>query len=252
MSFQAQVNIFTALGIVGNQADDSPVRAQTWNLYSNGQAQSIGYAFTKSSGGNPAPIYPSASSMLAGTAQVGGAAPAEFAGILVNPLEQTLWGTSGVGTALSPSLILPDYSIGALATFGQFFVSLASTALVGNLVFYDNTTGALDSVFPTSTFTGVVSTNTLTVSAFVAGGAPIRVGTAISGTGVDVGTVVTALGSGAGGNGTYTVNGEATVSSTTMTGNAVAASGKTFVPKCIVTRYDVAAASSIAAIQLSN
>lgn len=248
--FQSQVNIFNALGIVGNQADNGPVRAQTWNLYSAGQAQSIGFAFTKTTGGNPDPTaYPPGSS-LAGSAQVGGTG--QFAGIFVNPLEQTLWGAASVGGALTPSLVVPDYSIGALATFGQFFVKLASTSLVGNLVYYDNTTGALDSMAPSSSFTGVVATNTLTVSAFVSGGAPLAIGTVISGTGVTPGTVISALGSGTGGNGTYTVTGAATVSSTTMTGNAVAPSGKTFVPNCVVTRYDVPAATSVAVIQLTN
>jgi hypothetical protein len=248
--FQSQVNVFNTLGFIGQQADNGPVRAQTWNLYSAGQAQSIGFAFTKSSGGNPDPTsYPPGSS-LAGTAQVGGTG--QFAGILVNPLEQTLWGSASVGGALSPSLILPDYSVGALATFGQFFVKLATAANIGNLVYYDNTTGALDSMSPISTFTGVVSTNTLTVSGFVAGGAPLAIGTVISGTGVTPGTVISALGSGTGGNGTYTVTGAATVSSTTMTGNAVAPSGKTFVPNCVVTRYDVAASTSVAVIQLTD
>jgi hypothetical protein len=244
MTFQQQVNIFPTLGFIGNQADNSPVRAQTWILNSSGTANNIGYAFTKTNGGNPDPTLGSA---VAGTAQVGGSG--EFAGILVNPLEQTLFGTTS--GPLNPTLALPDYSIGALATFGQWFVNLANPALVGNLVFYNTTTGALDSIFPTSTFTGVVATNTLTVSAFTAGGAPLAVGTKISGTGVQNGTYITALDSGTGGNGTYTVTGAATVSSTTMMGNAVLASGSLFVPNTVVTRYDVAA-TGLAAIQLTN
>lgn len=247
--FQNQVYRFNTLGFIGQQADNGPFRAQTWNLYSAGQAQSIGFAFTKTSGGNPEPTAYPPGSALAGTAQVGGTGI--FAGILVNPLEQALFGSASVGGGLSPSLIVPDYAIGALATFGQWFVSLASAANVGNLVFYDNTTGALDSMAPTSSFTGVVATNTLTVSAFVSGGAPLAVGTVISGTGVTPGTVISALGSGTGGNGTYTVTGAATVSSTTMAGNAIAPSGKTFVPHCVVTRYDVTA-TGVAVIQLSN
>lgn len=247
--FQNQVNRYNTLGFIGQQADNGPVRAQTWNLFSSGQAQSIGFAFTKTSGGNPEPTSYPPGSALAGTAQVGGTGI--FAGIFVNPLEQALWGSASVGGALSPSLIVPDYTIGALATFGQWFVTLANPALVGNLVFYDTTTGALDSMAPNSSFTGVVATNTLTVTGFVSGGAPLTIGTIISGTGVTPGTVISALGSGTGGNGTYTVTGAATVSSTTMAGNAIAPSGKLFVPRCIVTRYDVAA-TGIAVIQLSD
>lgn len=69
-------------------------------------------------------------------------------------------------------------------------------------------------------FTGSISATTLTVSAVTDG--VIRVGQAISGSGVTVGTTITAYGTGTGGAGTYTVSASQTVSSTTIT------SGDTF------------------------
>lgn len=69
-------------------------------------------------------------------------------------------------------------------------------------------------------FTGSISGTTLTISAVSDG--VLRVGSAISGTGVTAGTTITALGTGTGGTGTYTVSASQTVASTTIT------SGDTF------------------------
>lgn len=69
-------------------------------------------------------------------------------------------------------------------------------------------------------FTGSISGTTLTISAVTDG--VLRVGSAISGTGVTAGTTITALGTGTGGAGTYTVSASQTVASTTIT------SGDTF------------------------
>jgi hypothetical protein len=67
-------------------------------------------------------------------------------------------------------------------------------------------------------FTGSISTTTLTVTA-VSGGF-ITVGKPITGAGVTAGTIVTALGSGAGETGTYTVSVSQTVGSEAMTGDS--------------------------------
>jgi 6-phosphogluconolactonase (cycloisomerase 2 family) len=86
-----------------------------------------------------------------------------------------------------------------------------------------------------TTFTGSISTTTLTVSAISAG--TLAIGNVINGGGVTVGTTITALGTGTGGVGTYTVNNSQTVSpaeamtsnnttGSTPTGIAVDPSGK--------------------------
>ena len=69
-----------------------------------------------------------------------------------------------------------------------------------------------------ATFTGSISSTTLTVTSVLSG--TIAVGQAIFGQGVSQNTVITALGTGTGGTGTYTVSNSQTVASTTI--NSVA------------------------------
>lgn len=245
MPFQSSVNIFQGFGTVGDIANTGYIRAQAFNLVSGAQVNTIGNAFTITNGGNPGE---NTSAGVAGTAQVGGVG--RFAGILGAPKEYASMGTSGGGT-LAPTLVLPDNAIGVLYQFAEMFVSLPAAAKQGDVVFYDNTTGVLGSQSASASFTGVVATNTLTVSAYVAGGAPLAVGTQIFGANIIVPTFISALGTGTGGNGTYTVTGNATVASSAMTANSVAPAGKTLVPNCTVTRYDTTG-SGLAVIKLAN
>jgi hypothetical protein len=67
----------------------------------------------------------------------------------------------------------------------------------------------------TTTFTGSMSTTTLTVTALLQG-APIAVGMYVDGSSVTDGTYITGFGTGTGGVGTYTINQSVTASSTTM------------------------------------
>ena len=79
-------------------------------------------------------------------------------------------------------------------------------------------------VYPiTSTFTGSITTTTLTVTAMLSGD-PIVLGQYVGGSGVSANTYISAFVSGTGGTGTYTVSVSQTASSTTMTasGNALA------------------------------
>jgi hypothetical protein len=65
-----------------------------------------------------------------------------------------------------------------------------------------------------ATFTGSISTTTLTVTSVLSG--TIAVGQAVFGQGVAQNTVITALGTGTGGTGTYTVSNSQTVASTSI------------------------------------
>jgi hypothetical protein len=67
----------------------------------------------------------------------------------------------------------------------------------------------------TTTFTGSMSSTTLTVTALLQG-APIVVGMYVDGSSVTDGTYITGYGTGTGGTGTYTINQAVTASSTTM------------------------------------
>jgi hypothetical protein len=205
-TFQSALNIWSAPGVVGDMAFDGPLRAEPYNLYSAGVPNLIGNAFTVSSGANPNPLTNSAN---AGTAQVGGTGI--FAGILVDSKSYASYGV--LGGPLNPTIALPDYSIGQLATMGYFWVNLPGGANVGDQVTYDPLTGNLHRNTPTTRFTGTISTTTLTVSAVSAG--QLAVGQIISGPGVTPGTEITALGTGTGGTGTYTINNSQTVGTAT-------------------------------------
>jgi hypothetical protein len=68
----------------------------------------------------------------------------------------------------------------------------------------------------TTTFTGTMASNVLTVTV-LGQGAPIAVGMYVDGSSVTDGTYITAFGTGTGGLGTYTINQSVTASSTAMT-----------------------------------
>ena len=215
MGFQSSINVFAAAGVPGDLAFDGPIRSAPYNLY-GANPNVVGYAYTISSDANP---NPTSGSSLAGTARAGGTGV--FAGILVNPKSYPLVGD---GTnPLNPSLVLPNYAIGELLTMGEIFVDLPGGASVGDLVTYDTTTGELNSIAPTTVFTGSIAAggsstpDVLTVTAVASG--QIVVGQEITGTGIPAGTYIASLGTGKGYTGTYnlsTIN-TLTVSSGTIT-----------------------------------
>lgn len=235
MTFQTAVELAQGAGVVGELAFDGPMRGISAILASADAADNvIGRAFCYVAGSET---------------EVEAGGTGAFCGILANPKEYALNGTAA-GGSLAASLTLPNAVNGDFLSMAIMFVLLPAAAAIGDLVLFD-ADGDLFTQAPSSSFTGVVATNTLTVSSYVAGGAPLRVGTEIKGTGVTPGTYITALGSGTGGNGTYTVGGAATVASTAMTGNSVAASGYRFVPNAKVARYNVSGAG-LAVIELTN
>lgn len=208
MPFQSSVNIYPALGVIGELIFDGPVRSAPHILNSSGTPNYVGYAYTTSlsaSAGN------NSGQAVAGVAQVGGSG--NFAGILVSPKELPSFGVTG--NPLGASLALPDYEIGELLTMGFIVVNLPGAANVGDYIEYDPATGALNSIAPTTKFTASMSTTTLTVTAVSAGA--LSVGQLISGAGITPGTYITALGTGKGYTGTYTINNSQTVSSEAMT-----------------------------------
>lgn len=215
--FQSTVNIFNALGIVGDIAFDGPNRATAANLQSSGMPNIIGYAYTYTSGGNP---DPSGAAGNAPVATVGGTGA--FAGILCNPKEYPLRGTTA-GGPLAASLVLPDYSIGDLLFMGEIFVNLPGSANVDDIVTYDPLTGALNSITPQTQFTasiaagGASTPDVMTVTAVAKG--QLSVGQMISGAGIPAGTYILSLGTGKGYTGTYNLSSinTLTVSSEAMT-----------------------------------
>lgn len=232
MAFQSSVSTAQGFGVVGELYTDGPHRAQTYILNSSGQAQYVGYAYTKVSEGN---------------AMVGGTGV--FAGILGNPKAYASRGTTA-GGSLAPTLILSDYEEGELVSMGSMVVSLPAAAVIGDLVAFNNTTGALTTMSPVAKFTASQTTTVLTVSAITAGNTGnLGIGSVVN-TGSTVVTIVS-LGTGTGGTGTYNVNVSQSVGSGAMTATPVAVSGTTLIPNCKVD-YFTPTGAGLAVVTLTN
>jgi hypothetical protein len=132
MGFQSSVQIFTGFGVPGELYQDAPSIVQSYTLNSALASYNVigAAAFTVTS---------------QGFAQAGSGGALGFAGILVDPKNQALFGAAG-GAPLSPTLVLPNYAQGELLSMGIIVVTLPGAAAIGDWVVYDNTTGALETV----------------------------------------------------------------------------------------------------------
>lgn len=132
MAFQSTVFLQQGLGVIGELYTDSPHRAESFTLVSGDAAYNVfGRCFTKTS---------------QGVAQAGSGGTLGFAGFLVNPKGSAFQGTSA--GALVPTLTLPNNAQGELLTMGTIIVTLPAGAAIGDLVVFDNTTGALTTIAP--------------------------------------------------------------------------------------------------------
>lgn len=133
MGYQSAVFMQTGFGVPGELYDSGPVRAQPFTLVSASAAYNVfGRAFTVVS---------------EGIAQAGNPdGDAVFAGILVAPKTQASYG-SGSGT-LAPTLTLANNAMAECLTMGSIVVSLPASCNIGDLVIFDNTTGALSTIAP--------------------------------------------------------------------------------------------------------
>jgi hypothetical protein len=238
-TFQSAINIYNTPGIVGDLAFTGPTRAKPCNLYSAGTPNIIGYAFTKTNGANP---DNTTGSPNAGAATVGGTGA--FAGILINSKEYTSFGTSGA--PLNPTLALPDYSIGELATMGEYWINVDNQPNITDRVTFDPSDGSLSTIPADTVFVGSSSTTTLTVNSISSG--QIRVNMLIGSTanpGVAPGTYITALGTGLGGAGTYTISiSQSIAGSTTITVPSLAPLAFSGTATCASTTLTVASVVS--------
>lgn len=230
MAFQSTVANQMGYGVVGEFAFEGPVRAQPYTLESDDATYNVfGRAFTIVS---------------EGVAKAGGTGV--FAGLLVNPKEHALSGTTAGGT-LAASLALRNEELASLATMGEVIVAVPGNCALGDKVTYNQTTGVLGTVNGTAAFTASQSTTVLTVTAITAGN--LGIGSVVN-TGASVVTIVS-LGTGTGGTGTYNVNVSQTVSSGAMTASSVPASGFSFVPNASITHFDPSGAG-LAVATLTN
>ena len=196
MGFQQTVNIENAFGIQGALYDNGPVRSLPYELVSASAAYNVigatAYTVTSADTGN---------SSASGVAAAGGTGV--FAGILGN---SKLYATAGTSSgALNPTMALPNYTIGELFVMADLIVALPNSSNIGDLVCYDQTTGALATYPPQAQFTAAfASAGTLSVTAIAVG--QLQVGMVVSGAGIPPGAYIKALGTGKGNTGTYTLS----------------------------------------------
>lgn len=133
MTFQSAVQINQGAGVPGELFTNSPSRAQTYNINSADAAYNVV--------GKTCCTIESEGVVEAGS----GGALGVFAGFLVAPKDYALFGAA---QPLDPSLTLPNDSVVECLTMGTIFVTLPAVANVGDLVVYDNTTGAIETIAP--------------------------------------------------------------------------------------------------------
>lgn len=135
MPFQSIIYQQQALGVPGTRFDNSPMRALPYTLNSVSEAYNIigQTAYTQTVVDEQA-----AAGNASGTAV--------FAGILVNPEMHASFGASS--RPLNPTMTLNNYTQATLTTMGRFVVNLLAAANIGDLVVFDNTTGAISTIAP--------------------------------------------------------------------------------------------------------
>ena len=141
MAFQTQVFATPAFGVQGELYGSSPVVSTPYILNSAVPANNIyGNVFTI------VDRVTAANQVTAGnTSSVNGII---FAGFLVNPKAGVSYGAPG-SYPLSPTLVAPNGIVGELLTQGSVIINLTtSPANVGDVVIYNNLTGALATVAP--------------------------------------------------------------------------------------------------------
>lgn len=135
MTFQSTVSIQQGFGVPGEQFSDGPWRAQSYTIESALASYNII--------GATACTITSQGFCEAGSGGAGG-----FAGILVDPKNIALFGAGGI--PLNPTLTVPNFTQVECATMGSYVVTLPAAAAIGDYVIYDNTTGALSTITPST------------------------------------------------------------------------------------------------------
>ena len=131
MPFQSTVSVFPGFGVPGELYTDSPVRSQSYILDSASSALNI--------------IGATVFTVLSeGVARAGGLGA--FAGFLVMPKDYALFGSGGV--PLNPTLTLNNFTQADILSMGEIIVTLPAAAAIGDVVLYNDVSGALTTVPP--------------------------------------------------------------------------------------------------------
>lgn len=145
MAFQSTIANNIGFGVVGELFLDGPLRAQPGRLVGATPANNvIGRAFTISD--DATATFDTSDDPQPLDVQAGGTGV--FAGILANPKVYTTAGTLA-GGSLADSLVLPNNTMVELVQeCAGLIVSLPGAFAIGDWIWYNTTTGALQSTAP--------------------------------------------------------------------------------------------------------
>lgn len=244
MPFQSTVRYDYAFGVAGEIKFDGPSRVQPGFINSVSAAYNIVGAtiFTQPIAGG---------AVVAGGAIGPGSGNVLF-GLLCNPKLYASFGTVS-GGPLGPTMTLANNVEAEFLLMGYVVISVPAACNIGDLITYNTTTGAISTIAPQATFTGVIAVTTgiLTVSALAAGGYVTN--GPLNGVNVPAGTVITSQLSGpAGGNGTYQTNIVTAVASSAMNTPNIPAAGSALVPGAFIDKFAQTAAGGLALARFTN
>jgi hypothetical protein len=160
MSFQSSVSLAQGFGVPGEQFADGPWRVQSFVLDSDDAAYNI-------IGATMCTITSQ------GVCQAGSGGGLGFAGLLVDPKNIALFGAGGI--PLAPTLSVPNFTQVECATMGSYVVTLPGAANIGDLVIFDNTTGAISTITPSTPLPSGKSFANAVVDYYTASGAGLAV-----------------------------------------------------------------------------
>ena len=155
MAFQTAIQNNIPFGLPGELCDDGPTRAGTHFMYSSGIPNIVGAtAYTLTAGAN---IEANGVYQADSWTQVTAGGTGIWAGILCNPHVYVNRGTTAGGT-FAPTMTLPDGMEAEFLVEGAMWVTITTTAAVGDILVYSTTTGALSTIANSATPTFAAGT----------------------------------------------------------------------------------------------
>ncbi len=135
MGFQSEVFVQQGFGVPGELFADCPYVVAPFTIVSAQAAYNI--------------IGATCCTVTSeGFCEAGAGGDFGFAGFIVDPKDQALFGTGG--QPLSPTLTVNNNAIVACLIMGKIIVTLPAAANIGDYVVYDDTTGAISTITPST------------------------------------------------------------------------------------------------------
>ena len=135
MSFQSTVSLQQGFGVPGELFTDGPYIALPYTINSALASYNV--------------IGATCCTVTSqGFCQAGAGGTLGFAGFLVDPKDLALFGAGGI--PLNPTLTVPNFAVVECLTMGTIIVTLPAAANIGDYVVFDNTTGAISTIAPTT------------------------------------------------------------------------------------------------------